>query len=80
MKTYFLSMYRMLEFSSQMFVIQLKEIMDLLPIYYEYIQYFKELSIIMGINLPSKVEDASRHGFVFTSIKYILKSLSIMKS
>ena len=42
--------------------------------------YFKALSTIVGIILPSKGEEASKQGLVFTSIKYTLKLESIMKS
>ena len=42
--------------------------------------YLNALSNIIGINRPSNADDASRHGLVFASIKYILKELSIMKS
>ena len=40
----------------------------------------KAFSSIEGISLASKGDDSSKQGFVFTSIRYTLKSRSIMKS
>ena len=49
-----------------------------MAILYIYKDYFKALSNILGIILANKVDVISIQGFVLTSIKYTLKSSSII--
>jgi hypothetical protein len=43
-------------------------------------KYLKALSIILGIILARRGHPNSKQGFVLTSIRYVLKSSSIIKS